>query len=485
MSIEDSFTRGSTPDRTHTQLRNIVSAGAAAGAVLDAKKKEPKTVEQAATWSYKSKDKHSLEGVFTTPSGDTYVSCKSFDWENKDRPKAYTAAFDPQGNRRWEYEAEKRYNIDEHLFLPDGRCYISCNTEERWSKPYVVALNPDGTQKWKFQPDKECKCNSIRLGPDGTIYAKFENQLVALDDKGQVKWKHKIGITSADYFHEMTPSGTNIFACDNFSNNFGYDSFEAVGPDGKKKKIDLPDIGTFPINDGKGAIYYGGEKGEFYGIDVDKGTQWSLQLDSERGLKTPQFGKDGNIYVEGRFDDTLYAISPGGKLLWKQVITDHRPEGMGLDGFYQVGADGRVYYAQQDKDVIQVIDARGNRGTPIDVAGGFSEFKVDSQGNMYIRRYDETIILNNMNTGLRFFFPMELATNMDMKEVLPDGTVVFQDMCDRFHVRFDKDEEVKKALEEIKAAQEGKDGEGAAASPDNVEIDDKWVIIGDVKIPRQ
>jgi hypothetical protein len=75
---------------------------------------------------------------------------------------------------------------------------------------------------------------------------------------------------------------------------------------------------------------------------------------------------------------------------------------------------------------------------------------------------------------------MEIAQNIDMKEVLDDGTLVFQGMCERYHVRLDKDDEVKKIIEEAQ-----KEGEEAEKDPDEIVVDDNWVIIGNVKIPRQ
>ncbi|MDQ7822297.1 MAG: PQQ-binding-like beta-propeller repeat protein [Candidatus Eremiobacteraeota bacterium] len=474
----DSFSHGAAPQKN---MKNITAG--AAGAILSKPSKEPVPLEKAAHWKFEAQDKHSIDAVFTTPNGNSYICCESFDTENRDTPRSYTAAFDPSGKELWTYKTDNKYSISSHIFLPDGSSYLACNGEERWDRPYVVALNPDGTEKWKYQPKTDSKCSSIQIGPDGTIYAKIEKELHAIDSKGKMKWKHEIGIHSDDYFHEMTPGGTSIFACDNFSNNFGYDSFYAVNSKGKKEEIDLPDIGTFPINDGKGHIFYGGEKGEFYGIDTTTGQKWELSLDSERGLKMPHWGPDGRIYVEGRFDNALYAIDPQGKLIWKETIEDHRPGGMALDEFYKVAHDGSVFYALEGKDSIQVIDARGNRSKEINVPGGFSEFCPDSRGHLYIRRADDdTIIFCDVQNDTRFYFPMELAGNMDMKEVLDDGTVVFQDMCSRFHVKFDKDEEVKKYLEEL---QEAGDAGESQKPVDTIVEEDDWVYIGNVKIPKK
>lgn len=479
---EDTFTRGQAPSKSLQQFQQLASSGAAQ-VVLTPGKKEPVPVQKAAHWSYDAEDKHSIDAVFQTPAGTSFICCHSFDTEHRDTSRAYTVAFNDKGQEIWKYRADKRYSIDEHAFLADGSCYIVCNNDERWSKSYVVALNPDGTERWKFQPDTDEKCSSLLVGPDGTVYAKIESQLYALDkDSGAVKWNHKIGINADDYFQEISPDGTTILANDNFSNNFGYDIFYGIDAQGRKKEVDFPDIGTFPVRDDKGAIYYGGEKGEFYGINLSTQQKWQIDLDAERGLQTPHWGKDGKIYAQGRYDNkNLYAIDPQGKLLWQQKIEDHRPGGFATDTFYKVDKDGSVFYAIEDKDAIQQIDASGNRVRQIQVPGGFSEFVPDNRGNLYIRQHDDTIVFCNIESDQRFYFPMEIARNVEMKEVIDDGSLVFQGMCERYHVKLDKADEIKKLLEQAQK----EDSQEPQKEHDEIIVDDNWVIIGNVKVPRR
>lgn len=470
---KDTFTK--SPDRSPRFRQAQQLTDSIANVMLKSDKKEPVPLNKAAYWNYETEDKHSIEAVFQTPAGSTFICCHSFDTENRDTSRSYTVAFDDKGKELWKYHSDKKYSVEGHAFLSDGSCYVMCNSEERWDHPYIAALNPDGTEKWRFQPETEERCTSIQATADGTIYAKIQNEMYAIDKDGKMKWKHRIGINSDDYFHEVTPDGTNILANDNFSNNFGYDSFYAIDPDGKGRDMDLPDIGTFPIRDNKGSIYYGGEKGEFYGIDIKTGNKWSLQLDSERGFKTPHWGSDGNIYVEGRFDNSLYALSPQGKLLWRQVIEDRRPPGMGLDQFYRVTPSGSVFYAIDGRDAIQEISSKGEKVREIQVPGGFSEFAADNKGNLYIREYGDRIVLCNVESDKRAYFPMEIAGNIDLKEVLPDGSLVFQGMCERYNVRLDPDEEVKKMIEEV-AAEKPKEHE-------EIIVEDDWVVIGNLKLP--
>ena len=477
---QDTFTQSSRQSKKVKPFMQLTQNGVAS-VVLKKEKKEPVPLAQAAHWKYEAEDNYSIDDVTPTPAGTTFISCHSFDSRNRSGSRAYVAAFDSGGNEMWKYRAEKKHSIEGHAFLSDGTSYLVCNSEERWDKSYIVALNPDGTEKWKFTPDTEAQCSSIQVGPDGTLYAKMDNELYAIDTNGAMKYRHRITIHSDDYFHEVAPDGTNILANDNFSNNFGYDTFYGISAQGRKKELEFPDIGTFPLRDTKGHLFYGGEKNEFYGIDLQTGQKWEIELDAPRGTKTPHFGKDGTIYAEGRYDNnTLYAIDPKGKLLWKQVIDDHRAPGMGLDSYYKVAKDGSVFYGLEDRDAIQQIDASGNRVRQIEIPGGFSEFVPDNRGNLYVRDYNGTIIFLTIETDQRFYFPMEIAQNIDMKEVLDDGTLVFQGMCERYHVRLDKDDEVKKIIEEAQ-----KEGEEAEKDPDEIVVDDNWVIIGNVKIPRQ
>jgi hypothetical protein len=479
---KDKFSKGMRADDPSKAMRSLASS--IAGVILKPGQSTPVPLEKAAFWSYQAENEHDIKGVFNAPNGGMYICSHSFDWQNPDRPKAYTVAFDSTGKEIWKFRPEKKYAIDDNMFLADGSAFIMCNSEERWNEPYVVALNPDGSEKWRFQPEKEEKCTSMQLGPDGTLYAKMKDTIYAVDRNGQMKWKKKLNMNSDDYFHEITPRGNNIVVNDNFSLNMGSDSFYSVDPAGKKTRLDYPDIDTFPIRDTKGHLFYGGEKGEFHGVDMDTETHWTVRTDAERGFQTPNWGKDGNIYAQGRYDNSnsLYVFDPQGKSLWKQTIDDHRPPGMGLESFYEVAPDGSVYYAIEDKDAIQVIDRQGNKCKQIDVPGGFSDFKVDKKGNLYIRQYDDKIQYYRSQDGNRYYFPLELANNMDMKEILDDGTVVFQDMCSRYHVKLDKEEEIQKAVEEAKKAEEEAEAQGS--KKDEVIVEDNFVVIGNIKIEK-
>ncbi len=62
---------------------------------------------------------------------------------------------------------------------------------------------------------------------------------------------------------------------------------------------------------------------------------WHFEIPSARSLlHRPSIGADGTIYWSA---DSLYAISPGGELIWSRADTDSNPVGIGTDGTLYVG----------------------------------------------------------------------------------------------------------------------------------------------------
>jgi len=78
--------------------------------------------------------------------------------------------------------------------------------------------------------------------------------------------------------------------------------------------------------------------------------QWTLQL-GNGPLGSPTIASDGTIYVPGNENDTLYAVSPAGRLLWTftgKKLDDEKfavPAIIGRNGVIYFGSTQKIFYA--------------------------------------------------------------------------------------------------------------------------------------------
>lgn len=444
--------------------------------IFEKRPKTPMDPKLVSVWHFDGGDHHSIEEVFHTPDGRTFVTASSFD-TSRDRRKdanGYTQAFDDHGRPLWKYESPPGWKIESHLFTSDAT-YVLTQGEDSWDGSRIVALNRHGDEVWKHETDSRVRIDSIRRGPDGTVYAKAGDDVTALGPDGKVKWTKHLDIHSDEFFHVGAPDGTQIFANDNFSNNFGYDSFRAMDAKGRRHELDWPDIGTFPLEVGS-RVVYGGEKGEVHGIDLAGGKSWEVQTDSVRGLKMPFLGRDGNVYVEGRFDNKLYAISPDGRMLWQRTVEDFAPGG--FDTPFQVDTDGSVWYQHEDGDRLQQIAPDGKPGRSVRVDDGIASFMPGGDGKLYVWTSESKIRVHDLAKDQGWDLPLTLEHphTWDIKEVRPGGIVALQCMTERWDVQPSQDRELKEALEEVLAGRQDQ-------TAPTIEKGDDWVVIGNVRVP--
>lgn len=454
--------------------------------LFDTKEREPVDPALVTVWRYDAEDKHSLKATFRTPDGRTYVVADSFDTDRDRRkdPASYTAAFDAQGQPLWTWRPEGGQRITSHLFHSSGTLIVS-RGDDGWDGSTLVSLNEHGAERWRYESPSREHIDSIRMGPDGKIYVKEGSRVVALSPDGKKAWSKDLDLHADEFFHVSGPDGTQYFATDNFSNNFGYDSFEAVTPDGQEKEPDWPDIGTFPLEVPTSAtagaspgsrLVYGGEKGEVHGLDLAGGKPWQVQTDSVRGLKTPWLGRDGNIYAEGRFDDKLYALSPDGKLLWSREIADRAPGG--FDTPFQVDVDGSVYYHVERTDEIQRLLPDGRPGDRIRGGEDLESFRPGGDGKLYTWGRGGVVSVVDVESKHTFRLPLKMENPQvwDVKDVLPNGIVVLEDMCSQMLIQPSRDRELREALDRVVRGPEPEPGKDIAPG-------DGWIRIGDVRLP--
>ncbi|MEW6283774.1 MAG: PQQ-binding-like beta-propeller repeat protein, partial [Candidatus Eremiobacterota bacterium] len=441
----------------------------------------PVELSEVALFTHEGRDSHSLQEVYRLPDGRTMLTFDSYDTSrDRDRePGSYTVAFDPAGKQLWEFRPEGGHEIQEHLFLAD-RTYVVTRGNGAWDGSTLTALDAQGREMWRFESEGRTHIDSIQADPAGNVFVKVGDEVTRLDPSGQRVWKKSLRFGSDEYFHVVAPDGSQLFAGDNFSNNFGYDRFRLLSPDGKVEDAELPDIGSFPLVVGD-RLCYAGEHGEMRGVNLNTLEAWEVTTES-RALETPVSGPDGRVYFTARYgDDRLYCVSPDGRLLWQREVTDAAPAGT-ADAPFKPGPGGVIYYAGDDHETVRRIGPDGNPLPPLKVPEGFESFLPSEDGFLYtldregrIRRYEAD------GSVFELALKIEESVRYELVAAEPGGVVTFQDGLSGklFRVKVDPQAEVDRIQRRI---------EQQPAEPSHgpgIREEEKWVVVGPVRLRKR
>lgn len=452
------------------------------GKVFDKQARTAKPPAELASFTYEAPASCSIDETVRMPDGASMVIARSFDSSNTKKPRGYVTCFNPDGSIRFTFTPPRgknsREQVESHLLLADATSYAVTRGDQAWDNAHLVALDATGTTRWTWTADDGEKIDSVRPTPDGGVMAKVGDTIVGLAADGREKWRKDLPIHTDPYFHVVAADGTQIFVNDNFSMNFGSDSFCGVTPDGKTRTLRFPQIESFPLQLGD-RLVYGGADGTLQGVDLGpKHPRWEVQTSSERGLKTPYTGPDGNIYVEGRHDDRVYAVSPDGHKLWEREISDAAPRESALDDLLRVAPDGRAYYVREGGDKIARIEKDGRPGPDIPVPEGVESLRVGPDGKLHIWTSDASLVIHDVDRALSSAWPVDVESPhlWSIKDVLPNGDVVFEGQDRIHHLHLNEQEELKDKLDQITSGE-------APPPPPAIEVGNDWVVIGGVRVP--
>ena len=171
----------------------------------------------------------------------------------------------------------------------DGTIYFGTSAGE---PSYFYAVNPDGTLKWRYWLGGGVYVKSSpAIGLDGTIYFGCENNIIALNANGSLRWQH--------------PTGDCVY------------SSPAIGDDG--------------------TVYCGCHDTYLYALYPNNGTlKWRFSTGDWIRV-SPCIGNDGTVYCVST-DKYLYAIYPNnGTMKWKTDVYAGTSPTVGLDGTIYAG----------------------------------------------------------------------------------------------------------------------------------------------------
>jgi len=113
--------------------------------------------------------------------------------------------------------------------------------------------------------------------------------------------------------------------------------------------------------------------------------KWTLNL-SRGKLGSPVLGSDGAIYIPGNENDTLYAVSPEGRLQWK--FTGKKLSGEQFVAPAIVGRDGVIYFGST-KNIFYAVNPDGSRRWSAALEGEVRlSANIGSDGTIYVAAKD-------------------------------------------------------------------------------------------------
>jgi outer membrane protein assembly factor BamB len=239
----------------------------------------------------------------------------------------------------------------------DGTAYFGAG-------PELWAVAQDGTVRFRFVAEDKI-FSAPALDDDGTIYVGTQDDhLYALTPEGQLRWS----------FQARNDIDSGPVVGDDGTVYFGSDDHFVYALDRNGQRLWSADVGGYvrtPVAlglDGNVLVPVFGPHARLVSLDARTGEeQWEFSVSrtdsNELGVgSSPLVDRDGNIYF-GADDDYLYAIDRRGRMRWIYP-TEGNVDGdpvLAADGTLLVGSDDRHLHAlRADPAASAETDAGGS-----------------------------------------------------------------------------------------------------------------------------
>ncbi len=378
----------------------------------------------------------------------------------------------------WRYYPPKGYTID-NIHISDKLILVISKSRSPWQGDLLTALNFEGRLLWQFKSDDKTRqpFHSVRSSPDNTIYLKQGDKILFISPSGKLIKNLHLPLLTSPFFHVILGNGSQLFVNDNFTDGISPSYFCRVSQDGHISKASLPPINTFPAETND-LLVYGGPQGEVYGIDLKTEKFWKTQTDSIRGHNSPWIGADGNIYISGRYgDNTLYCISPQGKILWQNsmddaplaITPDHNP--------YHTDKFGNVYYLSSKQKMMHILPTGKKKVVPT-VPPHIDSFTVSPQGTLYRLSENSLYIQTPSDNSVRKInFQLDDNDRWELITADEEGHLLLKN--DEQLLEIDLSQNIANKLIHLSSTGNSSPQE----NPPRIVKGKEWVIIGGVKIP--
>jgi outer membrane protein assembly factor BamB len=228
---------------------------------------------------------------------------------------------------------------------------------------------------------------AVALGAAGKLRAQAD---------GSVRWPggFKTGSTSQLPYIDSSPavgSDGTIYIGVGFETTPKGGAVIAIDRNGiqKGKQFTAPQpVESSPIVAPDGTIYVGCRDGNLYALNPDLTVKWAFPADGDSFIySSPTIGSDGTIYfgsadIQDFPNSALYALTPDGKLRWRQTMGDW------VESSPAIGADGTIYVGSWDDNIYAFAPDGTEKWHVTTSAPVISSAAIAADGTVYIGSND-------------------------------------------------------------------------------------------------
>lgn len=235
-------------------------------------------------------------------------------------PPGYFFALDYEGNTKWNSWFS---SYTTPLISSDSIIYAA-------GEKVFFAFTHSGDTLWKNTLDEKNRIVSVGINIDKSgnlYYIDYNHTLTVLDKNGNLKWKlyDERFLNWTDAAPTFSPDGNTLYV------QGVTVSVLAIDINGQTVKWTFGDkqLSSSPVIDNAGNIYIIPDversltDRKFYSINSEGAINWTFDFTAKKVFDNtePTIDYNGNIYFGA---DTLYSLTNGGKLRWKQSLNGRR-----------------------------------------------------------------------------------------------------------------------------------------------------------------
>ena len=232
-------------------------------------------------------------GITLGPDGTIYFGSGEELW-----------AVDADGSPRWRFRARVKI-FSAPAVADDGTIYFGAQDD------WFYALAPDGHLLWRIRSDRpDDNDSSAIVADDGTIFFGSDDRRVYhVDRNGHVLWRAEVGGyvrapmalgRRSDVIVPIFGPHARVAALDRATGEERW-SFSAA-----PSQATDAGVGSGPVVDRDGNVYFGADDDFVYAVDPDGGLRWVFQTEANVD-GDPAITPDGTLLIGGD-DGHLYAL---------------------------------------------------------------------------------------------------------------------------------------------------------------------------------
>ena len=345
----------------------------------------------------------------------TIFTASTSDYEEKDKPRSFVYAFNPDGSLKWEYEINPGQFEDGVYNSPT----IWKNNNSGTPNWLVMIPSQKGDSLIALDPATGLEVHEATVGPFYTDFSAFPGMSWRKDVEGFCEGAYT-GFFPSTPRRDLIVAGTRILDPVNFQGINYFPGFQIFSRSGEKKARYLFEpyflagndsteyyaahMFATPAIDRDGTIYFGTARGGiFYAFYPDGSLKWKREIEQQlvwdtlRGIGSSAVIGEENVFFTTQHGLIVCLSKFDGREIWKKDINIYMISSPVLS------ADGTLYIctAAPIKAIIAVNSVNGFVEWQYETDNGISSSPVlNDQGILYVGCLDGCLYAINTGTGV-------------------------------------------------------------------------------------